>query len=97
MNSLAKENPGMAGTTTGAEIDTDIPRNTIVRNIRQAVRHRGARLLVILAVWLVRLEHRRLERNITGGWDAAVSLQLDRLIDVRERLTEYLDEERRRP
>ena len=87
----------MAGTTTGAEIDTHPRRNSTDRNARQAVRTRGAHLLVILAVWLVRLEHRRLERNITGGWDAAVSLQLDRLIDVRERLTEYLDEERRRP
>jgi hypothetical protein len=54
-------------------------------------------LLVVLAAWLVRVEHRGLERNIPADWDAAFSLQLDRLTDIRERLAEYLDSERRRP
>ena len=45
---------------------------------------------ITLAAWLVRVVHRRLERNMTGGWNADVSLQLDQLTDIRERLAEYL-------
>lgn len=51
-------------------------------------------VLIAVAAWLVRFEHRRLERNISADWDAAFSLQLDRLIDIRERLTEYLGPQR---
>jgi hypothetical protein len=50
-----------------------------------------------LAAWLVHVEHRRGARTIPAGWDAALSLQLDRLTDIQERLAEYLDSERRRP
>ena len=97
MISLEMESPGLAGTKSGAEIEADIPTGSTGRIALQAVRHRGPRFLIILAAWLVRTEHRRLERNIPTDWDAAFSLQLDRLTDIRERLTEYLDLERRRP
>ncbi len=63
----------------------------------QATQHRGPSLLITLASWLVRIEHRRFERSIPAGWDAALSLTLDRLTDIRERLAEYLDSERRQP
>ena len=97
MTALRKESPGMAGTTTGAEIDTDTRTSSTDRTTLQAVRHRGGRLLVILAAWLIRIENRLLERNLTEDWDAALSLQLDRLTDIRERLAEYLGSERRWP
>ena len=51
---------------------------------------------VVFAAWLVRIEHRLLARKIPAGWDAALSLQLDRLTDIRERLAEYLGSQRRR-
>jgi len=54
-------------------------------------------LLIVLAAWLVRLEHRMRQREISAGWDAALSLQLDRLSVIREQLAEYLGSERRRP
>ena len=97
MNALQKENPGMAGTTTGAEIDTNISRNSTDTNARQAVRDWISHVLIMLASRIVRIAHRRLEENIPADWDAALSLQLDRLIDVRERLAEYLEAERRNP
>ena len=54
---------------------------------RQASREQsGHAFLVMLAAWLVRIEHRLLERRIPADWDAALSLQLDRLTDIRERL-----------
>lgn len=52
---------------------------------------------ITLAAWFVRIVHRRLEQKITGGWNADLSLQLDRLTDIRERLAEYLGAERRWP
>ena len=57
----------------------------------------NSNLLVGLAAWLVRIEYRLLERKIRAGWDAALSLQLDRLTVIREQLAEYLGSERRRP
>jgi hypothetical protein len=63
----------------------------------RTARHSGPRFLVVFAAWLVRIEHRLLARKIPAGWDAALSLQLDRLTDIRERLNEYLGSQRRRP
>lgn len=94
MTSLKIENPDLAG--TGAETEADPPRGSTAKTTLQVARRRGSNLLVILAAWLLRFEHRRLERNIPVGWDAVLSLQLDRLTDIRERLAEYLDLERRR-
>ena len=96
MTSLKIENPDLAGTRIGAETEADTPRGSTAKAALQAARRRGSSLLVILAAWLLRFEHRRLERNIPAHWDAALSLQLDRLTDIRERLAEYLDSERRR-
>jgi|CXWL01.1.fsa_nt_gi hypothetical protein len=56
---------------------------------------RGQALLIMLAAWLVRIEHRKVTRKIPAGWDSALSLQLDRLTDIRERLAEYLGSQRR--
>ena len=50
---------------------------------------------LILAAWLVHIEHRLLARKIPAGWDTVLSLRLDQLTDIRERLAEYLDSERR--
>ena len=97
MMSLEMESPGLAGTKTGAGTEVDAPERSMAWNVLQAARHRGPSLLVVLTAWLLRFEHRRLERKIPAGWDAAVSLQLDRLTDIRERLAEYLDKGRRRP
>lgn len=97
MMSLEMESPSLAGTKTGAETEADTPRSSTARTALQTARHRGSSLLVILAAWLVRIEHRRLERNIPTDWDADLSLQLDQLTDIRERLAEYLGSERRRP
>ena len=63
----------------------------------RTARHSGPRFLVVLAAWLVRIEHRLLARKIPAGWDAALSLRLDQLTDIRERLAEYLGAQRRRP
>jgi hypothetical protein len=97
MISLEMESPGMAGTKTGAGTMAGTPRSSTARTALQAAWRRGSSLLIILAAWLIRTEHRRLARNIPAGWDAALSLQLDRLTDIRERLAEYLDSERRQP
>ena len=72
-------------------------RNHGLTDTKQAAQHRGPSFLITLASWLVRIEHRRLKRNIPAYWDAVLSLQLDRLTDIQERLAEYLDAERRRP
>lgn len=53
--------------------------------------------LVMLAAWLIRIEHRRVAQTIPAEWDAALNLQLDRLTDIRERLAEYLSADRRDP
>lgn len=97
MTSLEMESPSLAGTKSGAGIEADTRRSSTGRTTLQAVRHIGPRHLIVLASWLVRIEHRMLERKIPAGWDAALSLQLDRLTDIRERLAEYLDPARRRP
>jgi len=97
MISLEMEGPSLAGTKTGAETIAGTPRSSTARTALQAAWRRGSSLLVILAAWLLRFEHRRLARNIPAGWDAVLSLQLDRLTDIRERLAEYLDAERRQP
>ena len=96
MMSLEMERPSLAGTKTGAETKADTPRSSTARTALQTAWHRGSNLLIILAAWLIRTEHRRLARNIPARWDEALSLQLDRLTDIRERLAEYLDSEQRR-
>lgn len=97
MTSLEMRNPGLAGTKTGAGIEADTHRSSTGRTALQTARHRRPRLLIVLAAWLVNLEHRRRERNIPAGWDATLSLQLDQLLEIRERLAEYLDSAWRRP
>lgn len=55
-------------------------------------------LLIVFAAWLVRIEHQMRQREIlVGGFEAALSLQLDRLTVLREQLAEYFGSERRRP
>lgn len=97
MTTLEMRNPGLAGTKSGAGVDTDCCRSSTARTTLQASRHRGPRLLIVLASWLARIEHRMRHQEIRSGWDAALSLQLDRLTDIRERIAEYLGSERRRP
>jgi hypothetical protein len=97
MTFLEMGSPSLASTKTGAGTEADTLRSSTARTALQAAWRRGSSLLVILAAWLIRFEHRRLERNIQAGWDGTLSLQLDRLTDIRERLTEYLGSERRRP
>ena len=97
MTSLEVESPSLAGTKTGAGIEADTRKSCTDRTTLQAVWHTGPRLLIVLAAWLVRLEHRTRQKEIPVDWDAALSLQLDRLTDIRERLAEYLGSERRRP
>lgn len=96
MTTPEMESPVLAGTNTGAETEADTRSSSTARTALQTARRRGSSILVILAAWLVRFEHRRRERNIPAHWDAVLSLQLDRLTDIRERLAEYLDSERRR-
>jgi hypothetical protein len=95
MTTLKIENPDLAGTGAGTEAGTR--SSSTARTALQTAQHRGPSLLITLASWLVRIEHRRLERKIPAGWDTALSLQLDRLTDIREWLAEYLRSERRRP
>jgi hypothetical protein len=97
MTALEMRNPGLADTKAGAGIDTDTRTSSTDRTTLQASRHKGPRPLIVLASWLVRIEHRMRQREIPVGWDAVLSLQLDRLTDIRERLDEYLGSERRRP
>ena len=97
MTALEMRSPGMADTNTGAAVEPDRRESSSARTALQPVRNRGPRPLVVLAAWLVRIEHRLLERKIPADWDAILSLQLDRLTDIRERLAEYLDSEQRRP
>ena len=94
MTFLEMSTPGLAGTKTGAGIEADTCESSTARTALRTTRHSGPRFLVVFAAWLVRIEHRLLARNIPAGWDAALSLQLDRLTDIRERLAEYLDSER---
>ena len=92
------ENPGPgANQETGADMEAHTREISTARSVEQGPRHHGPRRLILLAAWLVRREHRRREREIQNGWDAALSLQLDRLTDLRERLAEYLSSERRQP
>ena len=97
MTSLEMESPGLADTKSGAGIEADTRRSSTDGTTLQAVRHTGPRLLIVIAAWLVHLAHRMRQREILSGWDATLSLQLDRLTDIRERLAEYLGSERRRP
>lgn len=96
MTSLEMRSPGLAGTKFGAGVEI-APERSMPRTALQAARHRRPRLLIVLAACLVHVEHRRVARTIPAGWDVALSLQLDRLTDIQERLAEYLDTERRRP
>ena len=97
MTSLEMRNPGLADTKTGADTEVDACEISTARTALQAARQRGPRLLIVIAAWLVHLEHRMRQREIPAGWDAGLSLQLDRLTVIRERLAEYLGSERRRP
>lgn len=97
MTSLEMSNPGLAGTKTGAGTEADTSKSSTARTALQTARRRGSSLLVILAAWLLRFEYRRLARNIPAGWDAALSLRLDQLTDIRERLAEYRDSEQGQP
>ena len=97
MTALDMSNPGLAGTKSGAGIEADTRRSSTGGIALQAARHTGPRLLIVFASWLVRIEHRMRQREIPFGWDAALSLQLDQLTDIQERLAEYLDSERRQP
>jgi len=97
MTSLEMRTPGLAGIKTGAGFEADACESSTARTALRTARHSGPRFLVVLAAWLVRIEHRLLERNIPAGWDADLSLKLDRLADIWERLAEYLDSERGRP
>ena len=92
MTLLEMENPGPGANQAGADIEEDGRESSTTRNARQ-----GPRVLIILARWLVRLEQLNVERLVPAGWDAALSLQLDRLTDIRERLAEYLNAERGQP
>ena len=94
MIALETENPGLAGTRTGADMEIDTREVTTTSSTRQGPRHKRRRPLIVLATWLVRLEQRNVARQVPAGWDAALSLQLDRLTDIRERLAEYLTAER---
>lgn len=47
-------------------------------------------MLIVVASWLVRIERRRLERNIAAGWNLSLSLRLDLLLKIKEQLAEYL-------
>jgi len=97
MISLEMESPDLAGTKNGTVAKTDTGESSTARKTLQAARQRGPRLLIVLASWLVHIEHRMRQREIPAGWDAGLSLQLDRLTVIRERLAEYLGSERRRP
>ena len=52
---------------------------------------------IAFAAWLVRLEKGKLERTIPAVWNPRVSLQLDQLLDIRERLADYRTSELGRP
>ena len=95
MSFLEMESPDLAGTQSEAGREANIRRGSTDRMALQAARHRGPRLLIVFASWLVRMEHRMREREILSGWDAALSLKLDHLTDIRERLAQYNDSERR--
>src|SRR5262249_61055868 len=73
MTSLEMRNPGLAGTKSGGGVETDCCRNSTDKTTLQASRHKG--LLIVLASWLVRIEHRKMARKIPSAWDAALSLQ----------------------
>lgn len=60
MSSLEMRTPGVADTKTGADIVADTRRNSTARTALQSAQHRGPSLLITLASWLVRIEHRRL-------------------------------------
>ncbi len=88
---LEMESPGLAGTKARADKDPKLGEDNPDENPLQTAKQSGPRLLVTLAAWLVRMELRRRERHILAGWDTPLSLQLDQLTDIRERLSEYLD------
>ena len=94
MTSLEMENPGPgANQETGADTEARTQKSSTTRSAQQAW-HDGSRLLTILATWIIRLAHRMREREIQHGWDAALSLQLDRPTVARECLADYLRVER---
>ena len=44
------------------------------------------RLRLCLVVWLIQQERRHLEKKLKRGWDAQLSLELDRLLAAEELL-----------
>jgi hypothetical protein len=97
MIALKMENSSLASTRTEAGTDADTHLSSTASTALHAVQHTGPRLLIVLASWLVRIEHRMRRREPLAGWDTALSLQLDRLTDIQERLAEYRDAEQRQP
>lgn len=96
MNSLETESPGLVGTKAGAETEGHTRESSTDRNAVQGCRPRPS-LLIRLAAWLVRLENGKLERTIPAVWNPRLSLQLDQLLDIRERLADYQTSEWGRP
>ena len=96
MNSLEMKSPGLAGTKTGAGTEGITRENNTGRNVVQESRPQPS-LLIKLAAWLVRLEKGKLERKIPAVWNPRLSLQLDQLLDMSERLADYRTSEWGRP
>lgn len=98
MISPQMENPGPgANQETGADTEAHREKSSTTSSAQQAPRHNRPRALVVFSAWIIRSEYQRREREIQNGWSAALSLQLDRLTDIREHLAEYLRSERWRP
>ena len=103
MTTLEMSSPGLAGTKTGAGTEGITRENNTGRNVVQESRQQPS-LLIKLAAWLVRLEKGKLERKIpvlrddpSVPWDPGLSLQLDHLLDMSERLADYRTSEWGRP
>ena len=96
MKSLQMSSPGLAGTKTGAETEGHTRESNTGQHAVQGSRQQPS-LLIELAAWLVRLEKRKLERKIPAAWNPSVSLQLDQLLDISERLADYRTSEWGRP
>ena len=96
MTTLEMDRPVVAGTNAGEGTEVDECERRMASTTPYASQRRGAGLLVLLTSWVLGVEHRWRERRISAGWDAALSLQLDRLTDILARLADYRDAERRR-
>ena len=103
MNSLEMKSPGLAGTKTGAGTEGNTRESSTDRSALQETRQAPS-ILIRLAAWLVRLEKGKLERKIpvlrddpSVPGDPGLSLQLDQLLEISERLADYRNSEWRRP